>query len=97
MSEQIMDTPINRATINQLSIDELDQFLDALRERRLVRVKKLETVAKVRAEDAHLATYLKFEKQHAATKKLMAKLAEDEAKAEQYVNKLRALVMEMGL
>lgn len=90
-----LDTPIHRATVNQIAIEELDKFLDSLRERRLVRVKKLEAVAKVRAEDAHLAVYLKFEKQHALVKKVLAKLADDEAKAEQCVNKLRALAMEM--
>jgi hypothetical protein len=92
----VLDTPIHRSTVNQLAVDQLDAFLDGVRERRLVRVQKLEKVAKVRAEDAHLATYLKFETTHAKARKLLDKLAEDEQRAEQYVNKLRVLAMEMG-
>jgi hypothetical protein len=92
----IIDTPISRATVNQLTIEQLDAFLDGVRARRLLRVQKLEKVAKVSAEDAHLATYLKFEAAHAKARKLLDKLAEDEAKAESFVNKLRVLAMEMG-
>jgi hypothetical protein len=90
------DTPINRATVNQISVDELDQFLDGIRERRLSRVKKLEAAAKVKADDAQLTVYLKFEKAHAKALKMLTKMKEDEDNAEAAVNKVRALVMEMG-
>lgn len=94
--EQQLDTPISRATINQLSVEQLDALLDGIRERRLKRVKQLEEAAKVKADEAQLAVYLKFEKQHAKAMKLLGKLAEDEAKCEEAVNKVRALILEMG-
>lgn len=89
------DTPIHRATINQMVIEELDALLDSIRVRRLAVVQKLEKVAKVKAEDGHLQTYLKFERTLITARKAIAKLGEDEAKAEVIVNKLRALAMEM--
>lgn len=91
------DTPIHRATINQLTIEKLDKFLDDLRVRRLAVVRKLESVAKVKADDAELTVYMKFERANKQAVKLLDKLAEDEMRAEQLVNKLRVLVMDMGI
>jgi hypothetical protein len=91
------DSPIHRATINQLTIEKLDAFLDDLRARRLVVVKKLETVAKVKADDAELTLYMRFERANKQANKLLEKLALDEMKAEQLVNKLRVLAMDMGV
>lgn len=93
---EITDDPINRATVNQLSVDQLDQFLNDIRLRRLEKVKKLETVAKVKADDAELTVYLKFERAFKQAQKLVDKLAEEEAKAQTLVNKCRALALEMA-
>lgn len=90
------DTPTHRATINQLTVEELDAFLDGIRERRLARVRKLEAIAKIKADDAQLAVYLKFEKAHARVTKMLNQMAEQEAKIEAEVNKVRALAIEMG-
>jgi hypothetical protein len=58
-------------------------------------VRKLETVAKVKADDAELTVYLRFERAHKQALKLLDKLALEEMKAEQVVNKCRVLAMEM--
>ena len=50
------DTPTHRATINQMHVDELDAMLEGIRTRRLERVKKLEAVARVKADDAQLVS-----------------------------------------
>jgi len=93
--EQVDDSPINRSTINQLSVEQLDAFLDGIRVRRLQIVQKLEKVAKVKADDAELTVYLRFERAHKQAMKLLDKLAAEEAKAELVVNKCRVLAMEM--
>lgn len=94
---ELEDTPIHRSTINQLTIEKLDAFLDDLRVRRLAVVRKLESVAKVKADDAELTLYMKFERANKQAVKLLDKLAEDQMRAEQLVNKLRVLVMDMGI
>lgn len=87
------DTPTARATINQLSIDELDALLEQLRERRLVRVKKLEAVAKLKSDEVRLVAFLKFERAYTLAKKSLAKLEEQDAKTEKLVHKCRLLAL----
>lgn len=89
------DTPITRATINRLAVEELDTLLDGIRERRLTRVKKLEAIAKVKSDEAQLTLYIKYEKAVANARRVLATMKENEDKAEVAVNKVRALVMEM--
>ena len=48
------DTPTHRASINQMSVDDLDAMLHELRERRLHRVQQLEALAKVKSDEAQL-------------------------------------------
>lgn len=91
------DTPTSRATINQLTIDALDEMLAAIRERRLVRVKKLEQLAQAKADDVRLTEYLKFEKEYARVQKMMAKHVAEEAKIEAALHKLRLHVMAMDM
>jgi hypothetical protein len=89
------DTPTNRAAINQLSVDELDDMLTAIRARRLERVQKLEAIAKVKADDAQLIDYMRFEKAYAVAKRHVDKCSEMEKKAEELIHKLRLRVFEL--
>ena len=56
------DTPTERATINQLSVDELDAMLTGIRERRLHRVQQLEAIAKVKSDEAQLVSWMQLER-----------------------------------
>lgn len=94
------DTPTQRATINQLTVDELDAWLDRIRERRLVAVRKLEVAAKVKADSVRLTAFLRLETHIKAAKRSLAKLDEQIDKAEKLVHKCRlsamAAQMEVG-
>ena len=87
------DTPTERATINQLSVDELDNWLTRIRERRLVVVQKLEAAAKVSADKARLVTFLKYERQAAIAKRALTRLDEAMERVEKIVHKVRLLAM----
>jgi hypothetical protein len=88
-----MDTPTERATINQLSVDELDAMLIAIRERRLERVQRLEAIAKVKADDAQLVSWMAFERAYNIAKRALNKLAEQETKVEALIHKARIKAM----
>ena len=91
--EQKYDTPTQRAAINQLTVDELDEWLDRIRERRLISVRKLEAAAKVRADSVRLEAFLKLEKSIATTRRALTKLEEQDAKVEKLIHKCRLLAM----
>jgi hypothetical protein len=92
----VNDTPINRAAINQLSVDKLDMMLAAIRERRLERVRKLESIAKVKADEATLVTYLKFERAYRRAFRAIERLTEQESKVDALLHKARLLAVECG-
>jgi hypothetical protein len=87
------DTPTERATITQLTVDELDAWLTRIRERRLTRVKQLEAAAQVRSDSVRLEAFLKLERAITAAKRALAKLEEQDAKTEKLVHKCRLLAM----
>jgi len=87
------DTPTQRATINMLDVDLLDDMLDGIRERRLQAVRRLEDAAKVKADDVRLEAFLKFQSQYKRAKNAMAKLEDAIVKAEAQVHKARLLAM----
>ena len=87
------DTPTERASVNQLSVDELDAWLDTIRQRRLVVVQKLEAAAKVKADQVRLTAFLKFERHHAIAKRALTKLDEQIDRVEKIVHKARLLAM----
>ena len=87
------DTPTQRATINQLSVDELDAMLVAIRQRRLERVHKLEEIAKVKSDDAQLTSWLAFERAYKIAKRALDRLAEQEAKVDALIHKVRIKAM----
>jgi glutamyl-tRNA reductase len=90
------DTPTQRATINQLSVDELDAMLEGIRKRRLERVQKLEAIARVKADDAQLVSWLKFESAYKVAARYMRKFEEMEKKAEELIHKVRLRAMEVA-
>ena len=91
------DTPTSRASINQLSVDELDAMLTVIRERRLERVQRLEAIARVKSDEAQLITYMKYERAYKVARRVLDRCAAEEAKAEKAIHKCRLLVMAMQL
>ena len=91
------DTPTERAAINQLSVDELDNMLTQIRERRLARVHKLEQIARVKADDARLVVWLSYEKAYKVAKRALDKLEVEEAKVEKLIHKVRLKVFELQM
>ena len=91
------DTPTERAVITQLSVDELDFMLIALRDRRLARVQKLEAIAKVKSDETRLDLFLRYEKLYLSAKRAIQKAEEFEIKAEAAIHKLRIAVMAIQL
>ena len=89
------DTPTHRATINQMHVDELDAMLEGIRTRRLERVKKLEAVARVKADDAQLVSWLQFERAYGVAIRYIKKLEEMEKRAEHLVHKTRIRAMQV--
>lgn len=87
------DTPTQRASINRLSVDDLDAWLTAIRERRLATVQKLEAAARVKADEVRLSAFLKYERQYTRAKNALAKLDEQAAKVELIVHKCRLLAL----
>jgi hypothetical protein len=87
------DTPTHRATISQLTIDELDAWLERIRARRLVAVQKLEAAAKVRSDSVRLTAFLKLETSVKVAKRALTRLDEQIAKTEKIVHKSRLLAM----
>lgn len=87
------DTPTERATINQMSIDELDAMLTGIRERRLLRVQQLEAIAKVKSDDARLVSWMQFERAYGTAKRALDRLSEQEAKVEALIHKVRLKAM----
>lgn len=87
------DTPTERATITQLTVDELDAWLVRIRERRLTKVQQLEAVAKVKADQVRLEAFIKLEKSITVAKRALARLEEQDQKVEKLVHKCRLLAM----
>ena len=83
------DTPTQRAAINQLSVDELDEMLAGIRARRLERVQRLEAIAKVKADDAQLISWMKFERAYAIAARYLKKCEDMEVKAEELIHKVK--------
>jgi hypothetical protein len=90
----MIDSVIERATINQMAVDELDQLLITIRARRVEKIKKLEKLAGVRADDAQLITFMLFEKALATAKKELKQLEAQDKKFDTALHKARVLAVE---
>lgn len=93
----VADSPINRATVATVKAEQLEKELDAIRERRLAMRLKVEAIAKVKGDKADLIPFMKFEKALTLAQKQLKKLDDDAEKMQQAVNKLRVLIVEMGV
>jgi len=91
------DTPTERATIANMTVVELDAMLHAIRERRLVAVRKLEALAQVKADDARLEMFMKYERAVTAARRAAVKAEEADAKLEAAIHKVRLLVMAIDM
>ena len=87
------DTPTQRASINRLSVDDLDAWLTAIRARRLATVQKLEAAARVKADEVRLTAFLKFERQYQRAKSALEKLDVLIERTEATVHKCRLLAL----
>ncbi len=87
------DTPTERAAIAKLTLDDLDAMLEAIRARRLVRVQKLEAIARVKADETRLEAYMRYERLLKLARTAMKRAQELEDKAEAAIHKLRIVVM----
>jgi hypothetical protein len=87
------DTPTERADICKLSIEHLDAMLDAIRARRLVRVQKLEAIARVRADETRLENFMRYERLVKQARTVLKRAEELELKAEAAIHKVRMVVM----
>ena len=87
------DTPTQRVSINQMKVNELDDWLDEIRKRRLHIVAALEQAAKVKADDVRLTLFLKFQNQYNRAMRVVEKLDIQLGKAEVAVHKARLLAL----
>ena len=95
MSE-IIDSPINRMDISQLSLDQLDAMLTELRDRRTrlrVRVDELATDVSNETPQIKRERYLKFVTK---VRDKLTKIDETIDKVTEDVNKLRLMNMEIN-
>lgn len=90
-----LDTPIHRATINELPIDTLDIMLMQIRERRLAWVSKLEATEKAKKEAADEKLIEKYTKLYSKVHASITKLDASIEKIEIDINKLRAIALEL--
>lgn len=91
------DTPVNRATIAQLEVDQLDELLTRLRKNRLMRVKYLESLANANADEVGLGGVIKYNKLIEQIKKKLAKMEELDLDITTKMNTLRVLQIQLGL
>lgn len=88
------DTPIHRATILQMEVDELDAMLASIRTRRMEHVKKLEALAQIKADDAILSVFIKLEKAIVRARRAFDKAKAADMAAEKALHAARLLALE---
>lgn len=91
------DTPTSRASINQVSTEELDAWLEQIRARRLQQVQKLEAIARVKSDEVRLELFIKYERLYTKARKALTKLEAEEQKAEKAVHACRMVVMAINM
>lgn len=87
------DTPISRATVLQMQIDELDAHLQSIRERRLLRAQQLATVVAISTARATIDQTEKLDKAVKRAKLAIAKAELAEQMASEAINKARAIAL----
>lgn len=93
--ETALDTPIIRATIDQLPIEVLDNWLAEVRIRRLAIVNKIKAVKEVKRTAYINDIKAKYITQYARIESSLKKVEEHLDMAEKHLHKLRAMQLEM--
>jgi hypothetical protein len=96
VDEASLDTPIHRATIDQLPISVLDTWLTEVRARRLSVVRKLEGVREAKRLVRMTELADKYTKLYDRVKANIVKIDDYMEKIEANINKLRALELELS-
>lgn len=97
MATEIIDNPIERKNITQLTTDQLEAFLDGIRERRLDPVRLYKEALAQKKEVSDMKAKEKLDKQLAMLEKEIASLDKAIEKVEKRVNNVRALRLELNL
>lgn len=92
---EAFDTPIDRATVDQLPLDTLDNWLASMRDRRLSLARKVEQVRVERTRKQQEEAGERYDRQYELLMKQMTKMEELEESIAQRLNKMRALLLEM--
>ncbi|CAM6001461.1 unnamed protein product [Sphagnum balticum] len=92
----ITDSPIDRMTIAQLRLDQLDAELERIRTVRLAYVQKVKSVTRVDASLHWQQMYIKFQADADKVTKKLKKFDAEHDKMQIEINKLRAMLLEMG-
>lgn len=89
------DTPIHRVTINEMSLEQLDAELEALRIRRMNLSARLVSISQTKRTQQVAYATVKFDKGVEKVKRMLEKLSEATLKVEAEMNKMRALALEI--
>jgi len=89
------DTPILRANVLTMQVDELDAMIANIRERRLRRVEQLKIIAQTNTERATIDARAKFDKAIARARLLLAKAEVAEQAAVEAINKCRGVALDL--
>ena len=95
MQAEPVDDGLEYTSVDQLTIQQVEDLLSEVRVKRLQRVKQLEALAKVKADDNNLEVAIKFNRLMTRIKGKLIDLQEDEELVQQLINKARALAMDM--
>jgi len=90
------DTPMLRITIDMMALDELDQLLSDLRQRRLLRVEAVRARSEARQHAQEEVELIKFDKLVQRVRKMLEKMQADEERVSTELNKLRIMATALG-
>jgi predicted DNA-binding protein (UPF0251 family) len=89
------DTPITRASVIGMQVDELDAMIANIRDRRLRRVAQLNQLSRANTERATIDARAKFERMLARARALMVKLEVSEQACVEAINKCRGAALDL--
>ena len=90
-----LDTPITRANVLMMQVDELDAMIANIRDRRLRRVEQLKIIAQVSTQRATIDARAKFDKAIARARLLLAKCEVVEQACVEAINKCRGVALDL--
>ena len=92
-----LDTPITRADLLMMQVDEIDAMLANIRDRRLRRVAQLSVINLANKERATIDDLTKFEKGITRARQMLAKAEVAEQACVEAINKCRSLALNLDL